>query len=301
MWQYLLQCVFPQFAVPPSTDRSVTPARILITGSSDGIGRAAAQLLVQQGHCVTLHARNEDRAREAWAAVPQAENVLVGDLSSISDVLVMAEEAGKAGECRCNYWSYETNVDLLACALTGPWDCIVHNAGLGPASGDIKTSDGFAATFVVNSLAPYILTASMEKPARLLYLSSGLHTNGDSSLVDVTWQSRPFDSLQAYSDSKLHNVWLAKYVSRRWPSVQSCSLDPGLVDTKMTRAGRSVGVPAKAIADFASGHRALSGKISGLHLGLSGPWDANLHEAADIEAKQEAFVEVCGRVSGVEM
>lgn len=57
-------------------------SRVFITGSSDGLGKMAAQLLVEQGHSVVLHARNKERARDAHAAVPQAEKVLSADLAS---------------------------------------------------------------------------------------------------------------------------------------------------------------------------------------------------------------------------
>ena len=54
-------------------------ARVFITGSADGLGRMAAQLLIEQGHTVILHARNQKRGQEAMAAVPGAETVVVGD------------------------------------------------------------------------------------------------------------------------------------------------------------------------------------------------------------------------------
>ena len=84
-------------------------ARVFITGSTDGIGLAAAKLLSENGHRVTLHARNNDRAKQAKDAVPQAEGVLVGDLSSIEGTKQLAALANKEG----------------------PWDTVVHNAGLG--------------------------------------------------------------------------------------------------------------------------------------------------------------------------
>jgi NAD(P)-dependent dehydrogenase (short-subunit alcohol dehydrogenase family) len=59
-------------------------ARVLITGSTDGLGLLAAELLTEQRHAVTLHARNEHRAQDARAALPDAEGVLVGDLSSLA-------------------------------------------------------------------------------------------------------------------------------------------------------------------------------------------------------------------------
>lgn len=154
-------------------------ARILITGSSDGIGLAAAKLLSEQGHKVTLHARNEDRAAQARSQVPNAEGVLIGDLTSLESTKRLAVDANSSG----------------------PWDTVVHNAGISLSGTEGETDDGMAMTFQVNSLAPYLLTSLMEKPKRLLYVSSGLHTGGDDSLRDVTWKERPFQAFQAYSDT----------------------------------------------------------------------------------------------------
>ena len=72
--------------------------RVFITGSSDGIGLAAAKALAEKGHQVTLHARNAQRAKQASEAVPQAEGCLIGNLSSISETKQLAEEANKSGK-----------------------------------------------------------------------------------------------------------------------------------------------------------------------------------------------------------
>lgn len=62
----------------------------------------------------------------------------------------------------------------------------------------------------VNSLAPYVLTCLLPRPDRLVYLNSGLHRAGDASLHDLTWAARPWGGYQAYADSKLHDVLLAR-------------------------------------------------------------------------------------------
>lgn len=254
-------------------------ARIFITGSSDGIGRAAAKLLTEQGHKVTLHARSEKRAHEAHQAVPGAESVLIGDISTIAGAKELAEKAKNAG----------------------PWDSVIHNAGLGPSNPDNKTDDGFASTFAVNVLAPYILTSLMDKPKRLLYLSSGLHQSGNENLDDIAWQKRKWSSFQAYNDSKLQDVILANAVARRWTDVQSCSLDPGWVQTKMggISAPGTTSAPAKAIADFASGECKISGKESGVYLGVSGPKSA--HRAAGNVEMQDELIGVLEQLSGVKL
>ncbi|KAK5125865.1 hypothetical protein LTR08_005188 [Meristemomyces frigidus] len=254
-------------------------ARVFITGSSDGIGQAVAKLLAEQGHKVTLHARNADRALYAKKAVPGAEGVLIGDISTIAGAKDLAEQANKAG----------------------PWDSVVHNAGLGLSSGDHKTADGFAPTFAVNSLAPYILTCLMERPKRLLYVSSGLHSGGDDSLEDVTWTQRSWNSLQAYKDSKLQNVMLANAVAKRWTDVQSCSMCPGWVQTKLGGDGApgTTAAPAKAIAGFATGEESLAGGDTGVYFSLEGPIPP--HRGAVDAVKQDEYLKICEQLSGVKL
>ena len=99
--------------------------------------------------------------------------------------------------------------------------------------GVIATEDGLPHVFAVNTLAPYILTALIHQPKRLVYLSSGLHQSGDASLKDLAWEHRRWQGQQAYSDSKLHDVLLAFAIARRWPGVKSNALEPGWVPTKM--------------------------------------------------------------------
>ncbi|KAJ3456817.1 hypothetical protein MRS44_016840 [Fusarium solani] len=181
--------------------------RVFITGSSDGIGQAAAKLLAEQGHQVTLHARNADRAASAQAAIPKAKAVLIGDLSSIAETKKLAQEANAAG----------------------PFDAIIHNAGIGYGATSSRqiTPDKISAVFAVNTLAPYILTCLMDKPAsRLLFMSSDSHYSGDETLRNAT-QSH------SYGDSKLHDVMLAKAFARRWEDIQVLSMHPGWVRTKM--------------------------------------------------------------------
>ena len=183
-------------------------ARIFITGSADGLGVITAKSLIKNGHKVVIHARNPARATIARKAVPGAEACLIADLSSIAETKRLADEVNQLGQ----------------------FDAVIHNAGLGyqqPGRGE--TVDGLPSVFAVNSLAPYILTCLIEKPKRLVYLSSGLHTSGDASLKDLTWQSKKWNGFQAYSDSKLHDVFLANAVARRWPDVYSNSVDPGWV------------------------------------------------------------------------
>ena len=191
-------------------------ARIFITGSSDGLGQSAARLLVEAGHAIVLHARDEQRGSEATAAVPGAETVVTADLSSIAQTRELAQK-----------------VNAL-----GTFDAVIHNAGIGyRESHRNPTEDGLPTVFAVNTLAPYILTALISKPRRLIYISSGLHTSGDATLNDLAWKKRAWNGMQAYSDTKLHDVFLAFAIARLWPDVYSNALEPGWVATKMGGPG----------------------------------------------------------------
>jgi NAD(P)-dependent dehydrogenase (short-subunit alcohol dehydrogenase family) len=191
-------------------------SRVFITGSSDGLGLMAAQLLVDGGHRVTLHARNAARAEDARRALPQASDVVIGDLSSIAEMRRVAEQVNALGR----------------------HDAVIHNAGIGYREPRrIQTVDGLEHVFTVNVLAPYLLTALVIQPDRLVYLSSGMHTGENANLDDPQWTKRRWDGAQAYSDSKLFDVVLAFAVARRWPKVLSNALEPGWVPTKMGGPG----------------------------------------------------------------
>jgi NAD(P)-dependent dehydrogenase (short-subunit alcohol dehydrogenase family) len=195
-------------------------ARILITGSSDGLGSLTAKALVQRGHSVVLHARSDKRAQDAKSACPGAETCVVADLSDISQTKKLAEDINRLGA----------------------FDAVIHNAGLytGPYR---KTKEGWPSIFAVNTLSPYILTCLQSpRPKRLVYVSSGLHSGGDPSLKDITWRDRGekgFRDFSAYSDTKLHDILLANFFARKYPEVKSNSLDPGWVATKMGGASAS--------------------------------------------------------------
>lgn len=185
-------------------------SRVLITGSSDGLGLLAGELLAGSGHDVTLHARNERRAEDARRALPAAAGVVVGDVSTLAGMLAVAEQA--AGRA---------------------FDAVIHNVGVYLEPTRVRTEDGLARVFAVNVLAPYVLTAALPAPGRLVYLTSGLHRGGDPGLADLQWERRRWSAGQAYADSKLWVVTLAFAMARRWPSVCSNVVDPGWVPTKM--------------------------------------------------------------------
>jgi NAD(P)-dependent dehydrogenase (short-subunit alcohol dehydrogenase family) len=179
-------------------------ARIWVTGSTDGIGLETARALEALGHEVVYHARSKERAE----VLPAGAEVLVGDLASLSET----KELGRAA---------------------GEFDAVIHNAGVGGQDERRETVDGIERTFQVNVLAPYVLTALMPRPGRLVYLTSGLESVGIADLADLQYRSKPWHGMQAYSDSKLHDVALALSVARLWPDVRSNAVDPGWIRTKL--------------------------------------------------------------------
>jgi NAD(P)-dependent dehydrogenase (short-subunit alcohol dehydrogenase family) len=199
-------------------------ASVFVTGSSDGIGQETARQLVRGGHRVVLHARDDARAKEAAAAVPGAAGVAVGDLSAIAGIRQTAASAN----------------DL------GPYDAVIHNAGVGSAAARHRTADGCERIFAVNVLGPYLLTALMPLPPRLIYLTSGLESAGRANLADLQWESRAWDGAQAYCDSKLYDVLLAFAIARRYPHVRSNAVDPGWIRTKMGGAAATDDLPVGA-------------------------------------------------------
>jgi NAD(P)-dependent dehydrogenase (short-subunit alcohol dehydrogenase family) len=189
---------------------------VFITGSADGLGAMAARRLVAAGHQVVLHARSEPRAREALRAVPGAAAALHGDLSSIQQIRGVADQANGHGT----------------------FDAVIHNAGVGYRERRrIETVDGLSHLFAINVLAPYLLTALMARPERLVYLSSGMHRGGDPSTDDLQWSRRRWQGAQAYSDSKLWDTVLAFAVARLHPELCANAVEPGWVATKMGGAG----------------------------------------------------------------
>jgi len=158
-------------------------ARVFITGSADGLGQLAADSLIAQGHKVVFHARNEKRGQEALDNVPGAETVVTADLSSVDETKQLASKVNALGK----------------------FDAVIHNAGVYQTSSE--------EILAVNTLAPYILTCLVERPKRLIYLSSGMHLDGRSKLESFKTEV----SRVTYSDSKLHVLMLCLAVARRWP------------------------------------------------------------------------------------
>jgi len=190
-------------------------ARVFITGSADGLGFLAGKILVEQGHSVILHARTEARATETRRKLPGCDDIVTGDVSTLAAMHAVARQ-----------------VNAL-----GTMDAVVHNVGLGDGEARLETGDGFTRIFAVNVLAPYVLTASITRPKRIIYLSSGMHLGGQAGLEDPQWKNRRWNASQAYSDTKLQDTLLAMALARRWPETLINAVDPGWVPTRMGGPG----------------------------------------------------------------
>ncbi len=178
-------------------------ARVLITGSADGLGRATAETLVEQGHDVVVHGRSAERLAALDDLIERGADAVAGDLSDAHETHGLAEQVNGLGAM----------------------DAVIHNAGVqhGPR------------VLATNVVAPYLLTALITRPHRLIYLSSSMHRGGAPSVDGVNWSAE--HGAGSYSDSKLLLTTLAMAVARIWPDVLSNTVDPGWVPTKMGGAG----------------------------------------------------------------
>ena len=173
-------------------------ARILVTGSAGGLGRAAAASLIDDGHDVVVHARSEARLAAVEDLLAAGAGRVVGDLGELDQTRRVAEHV----------------------AALGPFDAVIHNAGVIAGR----------ALLPVNVVAPYVLTA-LVPATRLVYLSSSMHRGGSGDLSRADWSGARHTL--SYSDSKLLVTTLMAAIARHWPRVLSNAVDPGWVPTRM--------------------------------------------------------------------
>jgi NAD(P)-dependent dehydrogenase (short-subunit alcohol dehydrogenase family) len=251
-------------------------ARIFISGSSTGLGLMAGELLAEQGHRVVLHARDAARAAQARQALPQAEAVVEGDLETLAGTRTVAARVNELGR----------------------FDAVIHNAAVGYREDHRLTADGLPHVFAVNTLAAYVLTALIDRPARLVYLSSGMHHHADAHLDDILWQERRWNGANAYAESKLHDAMLAFAIARRWRGVQSNALEPGWVPTRMGGPGApdDMGQAHRTQAWLAAGDDAKS-QVTGRYFYHMKPMAPN--PQAQDPALQDRLIARCADCSGI--
>ncbi len=251
-------------------------SRIFISGSSTGLGLMAAERLIDQGHHVVLHARNARRADDARRALPEAEAVVEGDLDTVAGAKAVAAHANALGR----------------------FDAVIHNAAVGYREGARLTPDGLPHVFAINTLSAYILTALIERPHRLVYLSSGMHHHADANLDDILWRKRRWNGSTAYAESKLHDTMLAFAVARLWPDVLANALEPGWVPTQMGGAGAPDDMDQAHLTQawLAAGDEP-EAKVSGRYFYHLRPLAAN--SQADDAALQDRLIAICAELSGI--
>jgi NAD(P)-dependent dehydrogenase (short-subunit alcohol dehydrogenase family) len=251
-------------------------SRVFISGSSTGLGLMAGELLINQGHQVVLHARNAARADDTRRALPGAEAIVEGDLDTIAGAKEVAARVNEFGR----------------------FDAVIHNAAVGYREGHRLTADGFPHVFAINTLAAYILTALVERPHRLVYLSSGMHHHANANLDDILWNKRRWNGSTAYAESKLHDTILAFAVARRWPDVLSNSLEPGWVPTKMGGPGAPDDMDQAHLTQawLAAGDEP-EAKVTGRYFYHLAQLDPN--PQANSAALQDRLVAICAELSGV--
>ncbi len=249
-----------------------------MTGSSDGLGLEAARQLIALGRRVIVHGRNRKRADDALAAAPGAEAAVVGDVSIMAETRALAEQVNAIGSC----------------------DAVIHNVGIGGRGGGEKTADGLAPIFAVNTLAPYILTALIHQPRRLVYLSSSASRGVRLDPANLTLGAPGVDGWSAYGASKLEDILLAFAVGHRWPGVMCNAIDPGWVPTQMGGAGAPDSIAEGAgtgvwlaTSNDASAH--VSGRFF-FHKREQSP-----NAEANDRSLQDRLVAECERISGLRL
>lgn len=250
--------------------------RILVTGSTDGLGLTAVKELLSHGHEVLGHARDGQRAEQLHREVPALENILIADFTSLQEVRQMAGQVGTL-------------------------DAIIHNAGIGYREGRrLSTQDNHSHVLQINTLAPYLLTVMAPRPRRMVWLSSGLHKSGKATVDDIDWKNRPWNGLQAYADSKLFDATLSAAFARLWPDVRSNALEPGWVPTKMGGAGAPddlslAHVTQVWLAEGADGASHSTGRY------FYHQQEAPTHHAVEDRAFQNSLLDACARLTGEQL
>ena len=185
--------------------------KVLVTGSSDGIGRETARKLASMGFEVIVHGRTRARAE---GAVPGAQ-IWACDFSSLDDV-------------RGAVASLPAGIDVL-----------INNAGVYVQRREV-TRDGYELTFQVNHLAHFLLTSlllpSMSEGARIVNVSSQVHASGQIDWDDLMAE-RSFSGYGAYAQSKLANVLFTRELARRQRKATANALHPGVIGTKLLHGG----------------------------------------------------------------
>ncbi len=234
----------------------MTAKTILVSGATDGIGRETARQLLALGHRVLLHGRNRDKAERVSGqlakASPQGAALPVwGDLSRMREIPPLAQQV--RSQCP---------------AL----DVLINNAGVMEKQHRLS-EDGFEMTMAVNHLSVFLLTRLLldlveAAPAgRIVTVASMVHGSGSLDLGAPSFLRRGGESgYDAYCASKLANVLFSVELARRLAAgkVTSNCLHPGVIGTKLLRAGFAMGGAPVEEGARTSVFLATSGAVAGI-------------------------------------
>ncbi|MEF3049055.1 SDR family NAD(P)-dependent oxidoreductase [Pseudotabrizicola sp. L79] len=191
---------------------------ILITGATDGIGLLTAQMLAEAGHNVLLHGRSADKLAHAAAQMGSAPRLYRADLSRLDEVQTLADEIT----------AQHDQIDVL-----------INNAGV-LKTAQPRTAKGLDVRFVVNTLAPYLLTQRLlpiiPATGRVVNLSSAAQAAVD---VAALRGARSLDHMAAYAQSKLAiTIWSQELAKAHPSGPVFLAVNPGsLLASKMVREG----------------------------------------------------------------
>ena len=170
------------------------------------------EAMLAAGHRVIVHARNDQRAGALGPLHEAGADVVIGDLA------------------RPRRDHPESPTPSTPSGRSTPSSTTPAST---PTPNPTEPSTATPASSPSTCSPPTSSPRSINRPARLIYLSSGMHTSGRAALDDLDWHHRPWNGVQAYCDSKLLVTTLAAAVARYWPDVRSNTVDPGWVPTRM--------------------------------------------------------------------
>ncbi len=199
---------------------------ILVTGSTDGIGKQTAVELARMGHKVVVHGRNEERARNTVEEIKSLSGngeveSIVADFADLKSVAEMAQDM-------------KNRFSKL--------DVLLNNAGVFENQ-KVILKNGFEKTFMVNHLAPFALTLQLldliqATPGSRVVNVSSMAQSGSIDFDDLNGE-KYFDPYHAYALSKLENVLFTYKLVRvlNGGHVTVNCLHPGVINTKLYHAG----------------------------------------------------------------
>ncbi len=233
--------------------RSSRQTLVLVTGATSGIGLETARQLLRQGANVVVHGRSDEKVQSAIDGLRAEAN---GRLEKVAFDLTDLQ-AVRRGTAELLRRFPELNV-------------LVANAGVYRARRHV-TPDGFEETFAVNHLAHFALTLLLlpalraGAPSRVVVVSSIAHQSGRMHFDDPMLE-RGYDGYEAYAQSKLANVLFTRELAHRLEGtgITANALHPGVIDTKLLRAGFGPGgAPVEVGADTPV-YLALSPEVEGM-------------------------------------